>query len=56
MDRIYAGYSEGQSKITVVKNLQSAGHRVLMIGDGANDASAMKEAHASIAMKHVFKR
>ena len=54
VDRIYAGYSEGQSKITVVKNLQSAGHRVLMIGDGANDASAMKEAHASIAMKHVL--
>lgn len=51
---IYAGYSEEQSKLSVVKNLQNAGRRVLMIGDGANDAAAMKEAHASIAMKHAL--
>lgn len=54
VDGVYAGYAEGKSKIEVVKKLQNAGHRVLMIGDGANDASAMKEAHASIAMKHVL--
>lgn len=49
---IYAGYSNEQSKLSVVRDLQARHHRVLMVGDGANDASAMKEAHASIAMKH----
>ncbi len=54
LDGVYAGYSEEQSKVSIVKNLQNAGRRVLMIGDGANDAAAMKEAYASIAMKHAL--
>jgi cation-transporting P-type ATPase D len=37
-------------KVAEVRRLQAAGHRVLLIGDGINDAPAMATAHASIAM------
>ncbi|MCR9192184.1 MAG: HAD-IC family P-type ATPase [Gammaproteobacteria bacterium] len=56
---IYAGCwafdEEGKtSKATVIDNLKAQGHKVLMVGDGMNDASAIEAAHASIAMKHAF--
>jgi cation-transporting P-type ATPase D len=37
-------------KVTEVRRLQADGQRVLLIGDGINDAPAMATAHASIAM------
>lgn len=37
-------------KVTAVETLRNAGHRVLLIGDGVNDAPAMAAAHVGVAM------
>jgi Cu+-exporting ATPase len=37
-------------KLRFVKQLQSQGHRVLMIGDGLNDAGALRQANAGIVV------
>jgi cation-transporting P-type ATPase J len=37
-------------KVDAVNALQAAGHRVLLVGDGVNDAPAMAAAHLGVAM------
>jgi P-type E1-E2 ATPase len=39
-----------EEKVMAVRQMQADGQRVLVVGDGVNDAPAMAAAHTSIAM------
>jgi len=39
-----------EDKLNFIKQLQQEGHKVMMIGDGLNDAGALKQADAGIAI------
>jgi Cu2+-exporting ATPase len=45
-----SGRLDPAGKISLVRNLQAAGHRVLMVGDGINDAPVLGAADVSCAM------
>ncbi|WP_329130625.1 heavy metal translocating P-type ATPase [Streptomyces sp. NBC_00670] len=42
-----------QDKVSVVREMERAGHKVLVVGDGVNDAPALAAAHSGIAMGRV---
>jgi Cu+-exporting ATPase len=49
IDRVEAGLAP-QEKIDLVRRLRAAGHRVVMAGDGVNDAPALAAADVGVAL------
>jgi len=50
IDHYYAGVLP-QEKATIIERLQAEGRTVCYIGDGINDAIALKKAHISVSMR-----
>ena len=46
----YKAHVLPEDKVRIVEEYQSKGHRVIMIGDGVNDAAALAKADVSMAM------
>ena len=40
-----------EDKARMVREMESAGHSILFVGDGINDSAAMAEAHVAVAMR-----
>lgn len=49
IEKIYAGVKP-EEKLKIVRKYQSSGKKVLMIGDGINDAASLKGADIGVAM------
>jgi Cu+-exporting ATPase len=49
IDKVHAGIRPKQ-KLTLIRDYQSAGRKVVMIGDGMNDAAALKGADIGVAV------
>ncbi len=45
-----AGRMDPETKLSLIRELQAQGHRVLMVGDGINDGPVLAAAHVSCAM------
>lgn len=52
ISEIHAGLLPGE-KVSIIEELQGKHHKVCMVGDGINDAPAMKTADVSIAMGSI---
>jgi Cd2+/Zn2+-exporting ATPase len=49
LDEVRAGLKP-EEKVAVIQALNEAGHRVVMVGDGVNDAPSLAVAHVGVAM------
>ncbi|MFT4928691.1 MAG: Cu2+-exporting ATPase [Phenylobacterium sp.] len=47
------GQMSPEDKVAYLSRLTAANHKVLMVGDGINDAAALKQAHVSVAMSNA---
>lgn len=43
-------HQKPKEKLAYIKNLQDSGHRVMMIGDGLNDAGALKQSNIGVVI------